>query len=274
MRELFLILKRFSQVFLFILFESAALVILFQKNDYHRPLAVNALQRMSFRYYSRVNRLREYFALRETNCQLAEENASLRSMLRSAFREPGRGFIPMADSGSLRQYEYMHARVVSNSVTSQYNYLTLDKGSDDGVAPDMAVATDRGVVGIVVSVSPHFSLVISLLNRDLKVSGRLKGSREPGTVEWPGRSYKKVVLKDIPHDTRIMPGDTVVTSGLSSIFPEKLWIGFVEKYRIEGGSFYSVDVLLANDFRKLQWVYIIRNRLRNEQLQLESSFGR
>jgi rod shape-determining protein MreC len=75
MKELFLILKRFSHVFLFILFESLALIILFQKNDYHRPLAVNALQRMSYNYYSRVNRLREYFALRETNRQLAEENA-------------------------------------------------------------------------------------------------------------------------------------------------------------------------------------------------------
>lgn len=273
MRELFLILKRFSSVFLFLLFELIALLILFQKNDYHRPLAVNSLQRLSYHYYSRVNRLREYMVLRETNRQLAEENARLRGMLKSAFREPGKGFIPMADTGRMKQYEYLHARVVNNSVTSQFNYITLDKGSTDGVEPDMAVATDRGVVGIVVSVSPHFSVVISLLNRDLKVSARLQGSREPGTVEWPGKSYKRVVLRDIPHDIHIMPGDTVVTSGLSPIFPEKLWIGFVEKFRIEGGSFYSVDVLLANDFRKLQWVYIIRNRLRKEQIQLESSFG-
>jgi rod shape-determining protein MreC len=194
-------------------------------------------------------------------------------MLKSSFRDPGKGFTPMADSDRMQQYEYLQARVVNNSVTSQYNYLTLDKGSVEGVEPDMAVATDRGIVGIVVSVSLHYSLVISLLNRDLKVSARLQGSREPGTVEWPGRSTKRVVLRDIPHDTRIIPGDTVVTSGLSPIFPEKLWIGFVEKYRIEGGSFYTVDVLLANDFRKLQWVYIIRNRLRNEQIKLESSLN-
>jgi len=273
MRELFNIIRKYYYILLFLLIESLCVVLLIQGNDFHYSKAVNFFRSVTAGYYSRVEHLREYLSLRETNRQLAAENTRLRNMIKSSFFEKGNGMTEVTDTAHRRHYRYTLARVVNNSINKQYNYLTLDRGSEDGVKPDMAVITDRGIVGIVTSVSAHFSQVISVLNRDMKISARLVGNKEPGTLEWRGYSCRRAVLTDIPHDATITEGDTVTTSGLSPIFPDGLLIGFVEKYHVENGSFYAVDVILSNDFRKLQWVYVVDNLLREEQIKLERGNG-
>jgi rod shape-determining protein MreC len=270
MRELFNIIRKYYLFFLFLLVESIAIILLVQRNDFQRSAVVNAARTMAGNYYRRMDALREYLTLRETNRQLALENTRLKNLLRSSYRLKGDDFANVTDTLPERNYRFISARVVNNSSSRQYNYFTLDKGSQEGIRPDMAVATSDGIVGVVIAVSPHFSQVISLLNRDFKVSARLKRSNEPGSLSWTGTNHRFATLSEIPHDASIVKGDTVITSGLTPIFPEGWPIGFVEDFDVEGGSFYTVKVRLANDFRKLQWVMVIENLLKDEQINLEN----
>ena len=161
------------------------------------------------------------------------------------------------------------AKVINNSTNKQYNFLILDKGRNQGIEPEMAVICKDGIVGVVKETSRNFSSVVSVLNREFFPNARLKRSGYFGPVEWPGKHYKRVVLKEIPLHVNIQQGDTVVTSGYSSIFPPGLLIGTVKSFKPEEGIFYVITVELSTDFKRLSDVIVVKNLKREEQLQLE-----
>ena len=171
-----------------------------------------------------------------------------------------------------QQYKYVVAKVVLNTVGKRNNYIMLDKGSRSGIQKDMAVITSRGVVGTVVNVSENFSWVMSMLNKHTRISGRIIKNGQMGTIVWNGVDHLYGTLTDIPAHVKIAKGDTIMSSGFSYIFPEGLMIGTISDFRVEQGDhFYTIPFKFSVDFNSLQYVYVVRNLMKNEQETLEKS---
>jgi len=159
---------------------------------------------------------------------------------------------------------------VHNGVYRQYNYITLNKGKKDGVFSDMGVISDLGLVGIVYESSNNFSTVLPIINRDFRLSVQIKSNRYAGILQWEGDSPLYAMLNEIPFHVDLQEGDTIVTSGFSSIFPEGILVGEIESFSLEQGNFYDIRIRLSNDFQRLFHVNIIRNFRQEEQLNLEN----
>jgi rod shape-determining protein MreC len=259
---------------LFILFEAVALFLVFQNNNYQRAFAFNFARNVSGQISSNIFSLRQYLYLSETNRALLEENMELRNSLLSSYKL--RIADPEAvefDSAWTRQYNFMPARVIKNSVNKQHNFINIDKGSAHGIEPDMAVISGKGIVGIVTGLSEHFSTIIPVLNIDLRLSSKMKNTNYFGSLHWDGRDPEMAILNEIPHHVSLNKGDTIVTSGFSAIFPEGIMVGVIDEFEIIGGNFYSVKVQLSTDFRKLNYVYVIENLFKEELLELESTIA-
>ncbi|PZX16860.1 rod shape-determining protein MreC [Breznakibacter xylanolyticus] len=255
---------------LFVFLEILSLILVFRYNPYHRSVFVSSSNRLSGALYEGTHALTHFFSLQRDNDRLADENAFLKSRLPGAFQMSPNYIRLVKDSLTGQQYAYHSARVINNSVNKSFNYLTLDKGSIDGIRQETAVICPDGIVGVVRRVSPHFTSVISLLNSRLKISGKLKESGHFGSVSWDGTDSRYVNLSEIPLHATVKPGDLIVTSGYSAIFPEGIPIGTVDEVEAEEGeSFFRIRVKLAVDFKRLSYVEVVDNTYRGEQLQLE-----
>lgn len=240
-------------------------------NNYHNSTAFNSANIVTANVYGAYNSIAKYFSLEKTNQYLAKENAFLRTITKESYVIYNEKLKLNIDTNSTRKYRYISAQVLNNSVTFQDNYLTLDKGQRDGIRVDMGVIGPNGVVGVVKDVSENFCTVISVLNSNLKVSARIKRNNFFGSLYWDGISPSEAKLSDIPIHVKVFEGDTLVTSGYSSIFPSDVMIGTITTFdKSEGSNFYDIDVDLSTEFRNLSFVYIIDNILQNEQVELEN----
>jgi rod shape-determining protein MreC len=176
------------------------------------------------------------------------------------------------DSAVLRQFDFISAKVVSNTVNRFTNFLTINKGLQDSVGPGMAVISPLGVVGKVRSVSQHFSVVTSVLHIDVQVSVLLKKTGDFGTVQWDGKDPDYVKLKYIPTHVNVVKGDTIITSGYNAVYPEGIMVGFIEDIKEDETLFYDITVKLSQDFRKLSYVEVIRNHLKHELDSLQDPY--
>ena len=271
MKSLILFILRFHFFILFVLIESIAFTLVIQSNHFQRAKVVGLTQNLSGFYYSRIHNLTEYIHLREVNQKLSAENSRLNNILYQSYRSEDLFFYKQNDTIFHQQYYLTNATVINNTTQKQHNFLTLNKGSVQGMQSDMAVTCSDGVVGVVYGVSKQFSTVISLLNTNLKISAKLKGSNYFGSLGWDGKNYRIAILTDIPYHVNIRKGDSIVTSGYSTIFPEGILIGTIRNFNSEGENFYTIRVNLSTDFKKLAFVNVIRNLKKTEQLKLERS---
>jgi rod shape-determining protein MreC len=209
--------------------------------------------------------------LQKINEELAKENSYLRSQLPTSFKDSKDYFSLVYDTLNKRQYTYRSAKVINNSTNKYFNFITLNKGSLNGIRKEMGVISSKGVVGIVKDVSDHYTSVISILNTRLHISAKLKESGFFGSLNWDGKDYRYAWLNEIPIHAPVKVGDLVVTSGYSSIFPEGILIGTVEEVeKDKGESFFRIKVRLSVDFKDLSYVEVISNNMRDEQFNLES----
>ena len=214
---------------------------------------------------------REYFSLKEVNQQLANENLELRNRLNLISSKLDTALVTKELRGE-QQYFFVPSRVVHNSIYDQYNYLTLDKGRKQGVFRNMGVISDGGLVGIVLESSANFATVIPVINRDFKLSAKIKSSNYAGILQWEGDSPRSAVLTEIPFHVNLALGDTILTSGFSSIFPEGIEVGIIETFSLDKGNFYDIKISLFTDFQRLYHVNVIRNYRQEEQLNLENQY--
>lgn len=269
MRTLLRFIQKYSNFLLFLMLEIVALVFLVQGSQYQRSKIIGLNRQVSGTIFSRVDGTREYLSLKESNRKLVQENMALRNRLdllnlhfdsavvRSEFRDPF-------------HYQYVPSRVVRNSVYKQYNYMTLDKGRKQGVFRDMGVISDEGLVGIVLEASNSFATVIPVINRDFRLSVKLKSNNYAGILQWEGNSPLYAVLNEIPFHVDLVENDSIVTSGFSTIFPEGIDVGTIESHSLEKGNFYEIRVRLSTDFQHLFHVNVIRNFRQEEQQNLEA----
>lgn len=268
MRTLLRFIQKYSNLLLFLLLEAIAIIMIVRTSSFQRSKLVGLNRQVSGYIYSKVDGAREYFSLRETNRMLVEENTELRNQIDS--------YHTLMDSSRILsefrppyRYYYLPARIIHNSVYRQYNYITIDRGKKHGVYRDMGVISDQGLVGIVLESSGNFATVIPVINRDFRLSVKLKSNNYAGILQWEGDSPDHAVLTEIPFHVEVRERDTVLTSGFSAIFPEGIQVGTVESFSLERGNFYDIRIRLTTDFQGLFHVNVIQNYRQEEQLELE-----
>lgn len=271
MRNIFLFIARFSNLFFFLLLQAVALTMLFRYNKFHEAAYMNVANEATGKVFLRYNGIQTYFSLKKENDKLREQNARLMNMLKVDFNAPDSSLQLIADTirvDSIEQYRkflFLPAKVIGNSVDAQNNYLTLHRGSNQGVDVNMAVVGPEGIIGKVINVSPNMSVVMSLLHRKNSVVALLKKGSGFGEVIWDGKDPRFVTLTKIPRTIRINKGDTVVTSPYSDIFPAGQVVGFVEEVAEEKStSVYSLKVRTATNFYSVQHAYIVKNLQKSE----------
>ena len=273
MRTLLQFIIRYHLFFLFLLMEIFSFTLIFRYNRYQRAGILNFSSSVQGFAYSKVFKFKEYLNLYKINQELVNENNLLHNQL-DHYKQILRNS-PVMDETRFpgRIFTYIPARIINNSVNKQYNFLTLDRGKNHGVKPEMAVISSEGIVGVVYAVSGNFSTVISLLNRDFRLSAKIKKNNYFGSLTWEGISPYTALLSEIPYHVNVQKGDTIVTSGYSTIFPEGLLVGTVSAFKVEESNFFRIDVELSEDFNQLTHVYIINNLLIEEQSNLEEQFS-
>jgi rod shape-determining protein MreC len=266
MRNIFLFIARFSNLFFFLLLQAAALTMLFRYNKFHEAAYMNVANEATGRVFLRYNSVETYFSLKKENEKLREQNAQLLNLLKNDFSAPDSTRQLITDTiriDSIEQYRkflFLPAKVIGNSVDEQNNYLTLHRGYNQGVNVNMAVVGPEGIIGKVINVSPNMSVVMSLLHRKNSVVALLKKGSGFGEVIWDGKDPRFVTLTKIPRTIKISKGDTVVTSPYSDIFPAGQTVGYVEEVAEEKAtSVYSLKVRTATNFYSIQHAYIVRN---------------
>jgi rod shape-determining protein MreC len=270
MRNLLKLLYAYHFHILFVLLEGIALLLVVQNNHFQRASAIQFSSAVSGSFHKKMDNLKVYLSLRETNQVLAQENAELRNRLASIRKNISEKKDTLIDTLYKQRYTYFSAKIVNNSVSKQYNYITLNKGSNDGIKSNMAVITSKGIVGFIVGVSKNFSTVLSVLNRNFKVSAKFKKNNFLGSLSWESLNPEICLLSDIPFHVKVAVGDTIVTTGFSDYFPEGIPIGTVKDYDLKNGNFYNIRVKLTNDFRNLNYVILVDNLMKAEQQELES----
>ena len=271
MRNLLAFITRYNAFFLFLIFEVTSLIIYINYNSFQKASFINSSNQVTGAFYSRMDDFYSYLSLRNVNDDLAMENARLRNQLKSSFYVDSIGKHTVTDTIYKQQYNYIAAKVINNSTSHANNYLTINRGSRQGIAKGLGVICDSGIVGKVVFVSDHYAVVQSLLHKDSQFSAMLADNREIGYVEWgDGFNPHKGILKDIPNNAEPKLGEKVITSGYS-LFPEGIPIGYITSLHTKaGGASLNMEIKLAVDFTKLQYVDVVENKFSQEQTGLEA----
>jgi len=273
MRNLLRFIITYHFFFLFLLLETVSVILIVQQNDYQRAQFFSFSKSLQGSYYETSGGIRAYLSLRQTNRDLYRENTLLHNRMDRLVRNQETSNAGIYDSIPHRQFSYIPASVINNSVNKQFNFITLNKGSFHGIEPEMAVIAPNGVVGIVYATSGNYSTVIPMINRNFRLSARILKNGYFGSLSWAGSGYGEAILDEIPYHVEIQTGDSIVTSGYGAIFPEGILIGSIAEFEAREGNFYTIAVDIAVDYKKLSHVNVIRNLLREEQRELERISG-
>ena len=275
MRNLLNFFLKYNYWFLFILLEVISFALLFRFNNYQGSAFFTSSNQVAGMAYEAANNVTGYFHLKSINDDLVQKNVELElqmERLRSALMEitSDSSGLERMKSDALKGYDIYRANVINNSLTHVDNYITLDKGENDGIRSEMGVINGSGVVGIVYYTSANYSVVIPILNSKSSISCKIKQSDYFGFLKWDGGSSRYATVKDMPRYSLFSLGDTIVTSGHSAVFPGGIPIGTVEDMSdSHDGLSYLLKVKLFTDFGRLNDVRVIAKKGQEEQLELE-----
>lgn len=260
MKRLLQLLYRHRAFVVFVLLELVSAVLIF-----HRDVYKASVSHTVGNIHSLIREVKNYPSLRKENTQLLQENAALREKLLQS-----RELVEQVPADTVEQYTLIPARVINNSVIGTKNYLTLNQGAKQGIAPGMGVVGTEGIVGKVKAVSDSFATVISLLHTSMQVSAKLEHTGVLGTVHWPGKDHCQAKMLYVPRHIQVEPGDVVVTSGYNATFFEGALIGYVKQVVLrKEAPFYDIELKLSTDFSTLEHVYVVNNALEQERSTLE-----
>ena len=278
MRNLLNYILRNSAWFLAILLFAFSIFLVFKHNSYQRSIYLTSANKVSGEIFSISNNVTSFFQLKSNNKELLEKNADLERSVQLLKKE----IVTLrSDSNAIEaftidsiqptQFEFIPADVVNISISKFSNYITIDKGSLDGIKPDMGVISTQGVVGVVRSVSKHFSVIIPIINPKFRLGAKLKNSDNFGSVAWDGQNAKEAQLREMPKHELFVVGDTVVT-GFSRIFPAGIVVGYTKEMGTSiDDNFNTFNIDLATNFHTLQHVLIIDDKYNRERTLLETS---
>ncbi|MEY2792998.1 MAG: hypothetical protein RJA76_990 [Bacteroidota bacterium] len=274
MNQLLQFLVRQRGFILFVILELFSLWAIFTYNDYQHTIYFNTNNSIAANILGKIESVKTYHQLLDVNEELSKENARLHNeLLQLKNSKVSGGDLPYYASREVaNQFQMTAAKIIVQSTQGSQNYLTIDKGTSDGMHPGMAVVSSKGIVGKIISCSEHLSLVISVLNTINSVSAKIKKNGELGFIKWGGWQPEVVDMMDVSKYKKVAKGDTIVTSDFNSVFPPNVPIGVVAKLGLkEDGNFHDIKVLLFTKFNTLRYVYVIKNKLIGQQIKLEES---
>lgn len=267
MRNIFLFIRRYFYFISFLSLQVFSIYLIVHYNRYQNAVTTSYMSEVTGKINTQYNKIEYYFQLKKTNLQLAKDNERLRNLLAENFSTPDTAKKTITDSipsdtlGHHRKWQYYMAKVVSNSVTGQENFIQLGRGSKQELKKDLGVVDpNNGVVGIVTDVSENFGVVMSLLHKDSRISAKLKNGGDAGMVIWDGKDPNRLTLTEIRKSAKVNKGDTVLTSGFTATFPYGLLIGTIDEViQDKSTNNYIIKVKSAANFYNLQYVYAIDN---------------
>ncbi len=276
MRNIFLFIRRFFNFIVLLILQVFSIYLIVHYNTFHNAVFSGVMNEVTGKVNTEYNKVDYYFQLKKTNQQLVKDNERLRNQLKENFESPDTATKIISDSipydtmGNLRKWMYLSAKVVSNSVTAQNNFIVLGRGTAQQLKKDEGVIDpNNGVVGIITDVSENFAVVMSLLHKDSKISAKLKNGGDAGQVIWDGKDPNRLSLTDIRKSAKIARGDTVYTSGFTTTFPYGLMIGTIDEIIPDKSTNnYLIKLKSTANFYNLQYVYAIENYQKDEITRL------
>lgn len=274
MRNVFLFIRRFSNFLLFLVLQVVSIYLIFHYNKYHNAVGSSAMNEITGKVNEQYNRIDNYIGLKKENDKLRAQNERLLNQLKSSFENPDTtakvvvDTIPYDTLGNKRKWMYQSGKVVSNSVTSPANFIVINRGSNQSVEKGEGVVdTNDGVVGIVTDVSSNFSVVMSMLHKDSKITAVLKNDPESsgGLVTWDGKEPNYLTLNNVRKSAKAKKGDTVLASPITATFPTGMMIGVIDEIKPDvSTNNFLIKVKSTANFYNLQYVYAIKNYQRAE----------
>ena len=268
MQQIIYFFQKFKYFLFFLFLECIALTLTFNNLNFHKSKFVNSANNVTGIFYTTLSNSKEYLSLKSKNQSLQEENTKLKNDL-----EKNKLFfstnISVIDTVKYHQkYTYTEAKIINNNYTKPHNFLTINRGVNEGIVKEMAVINRKGIIGITENVSNNYTRVQSILNKNSNINARLKGNTAYfGTLKWNSIDYNTVQLHDIPRQAPLKIGDTIETGGKSTIFPEGIPIGTVSKINKRNTANSKINVTLFNDMSNLENVYVVKN-LHKQEIQL------
>lgn len=276
MRNLIEFLAKYNHWFLFVILEVISMVLLFRFNNYQGSVWFTSANYVTGKVLDARAEVESFFSLSALNEQLTQRNVYLEQRLRTLEERLYDNEHPadssFVDSLGIKGFKVIPAKVVDNSIDKADNFVTINKGSADGVRPDMGVACGTGVVGIVYLVSDHYSVVIPVLNSKSNISCAIAGRGYFGYLHWSGGSSNIAYVDDIPRHAKFRLHEKIVTSGYSSVFPPGVLVGeILHIFNSADGLSFRLQVKLSTDFSRLRDVCVIDDIHADEKARLLSA---
>lgn len=271
MKNLIEFIDKYCHWMLFVVLEVVSMVLLFRYNNYQGSAWLSSANIVSGSLMSVSSKVYSYFYLAQLNTELTQHNLQLEEQIRllsaqmKSLRKDSTQNIVME---KLQDYNLIPAKVVDNSVNRYDNYITIDKGSADGVRKDMGVACGTGIVGVVYLVTQHYSVIVPVLHSQSNISCSLQGSEYFGYLHWRGLPVDIAYVDDVPRHANLKLHEKVVTSGYSSVFPAGLLVGeVINIFNSPDGLSYRLQVRLSTDFSRLRDVCVINDAAALERMK-------
>jgi rod shape-determining protein MreC len=269
MRNLLAFISRYQFLFFFLIYLVISFSLLYNNNYYQRSKVISTTSGITGRLNLYYDNITGFLELKRSNDELAGENARLRSLLQLRTKSIPDSLVEREPGITMK---YISAKIINNSTQFRNNYFMLDKGYRAGIRKDMGVVTAEGVVGIIIDVSDNYSSGISILHKDARISGRIRKNDQLVNISWDGVNYRLGDISHIPTHVNLLPGDTIITSGNSQIFPEGLMVGTVEHIDDEmDNMFKKGKIRFSIDYNRVTYVYVVENKLRDEILRLKTT---
>lgn len=272
MQQLIYFIQKYKYFLYFLLLQFIALALIVNNHSFHKSKFVSSANAITGGIYNKTANFSDYLNLKNQNELLSEENAHLKNKL-AQFLFLSDSIIATTYNDSLynnQEFTYINAKVRKNEFHTPHNYITINRGKKHGISSEMAVINSKGVIGITDAVTNKYARVQSILNRNSQINARFKNNNYFGPLKWDGKDYKIVQLTDIPREANFNIGDTIVTSGRSTIFPGNILIGTVLNKPKSTSSTNSIDIKLFNDMSNLGYVYVIKSLDKKEINYLEN----
>lgn len=275
MQQLIYFIQKYKYFLFFLLLQCVALALTINNHNFHKSKFISSANTFTGSIYNQKANFSNYLHLKKQNTYLSKENKELQNLL-VKYTTLIDTLINTKKIDTIRyhqKYNYINGKIIQNEFHKPYNYLTINRGKKDSVTTEMAVINSKGIIGITDAISNNYARVQSILNRNSKINARFKSNHYFGTLTWNGDDYNIVQLTDIPRQTNIAIGDTIITGGKSAIFPEGILIGKVINLPKNPTASNTIDVQLFNDMSNLSYIYIVKNLDKIEIKELENQIN-
>ena len=273
MQQLIYFIQKYRYFLFFLFLELIAFQLIINNLSFHKSKFINSASSITGGFYNKTNSISDYFQLNTENKELLNENEVLRNKLEKLSQNIDTVAVAkiFEKTNFSQNYSYLKGRIEKNQFRSNYNFLTINLGKKDSLVPEMGVINSKGILGITENVLHSYSRVRSILNKNSKINAKLKNSNYFGTLTWDGLDYNSTQLLDIPRQARLKVGDTIITGGMSSIFPEGIPIGSIDNIANEASIKRIINIKLFNDMSSLKNIYVVKDFDKQQLMNLEKT---